>query len=101
MAGAAPAWDSWEDDALTHDKASGRFFDPDKLHRLPRGAFFQVDVHEACTWQRARAEAVLPLARPRPASRALRGWRSSPHRRHPVATCTSVAERVHEAVGGR
>ncbi|RWR26248.1 LLM class flavin-dependent oxidoreductase [Sinirhodobacter populi] len=37
-------WDSWEDDALVHDKASGRFFDPDKLHRLDhRGDFFQVE----------------------------------------------------------
>lgn len=37
-------WDSWEDDALTHDKATGRFFDPGKLHRLDhRGAFFQVE----------------------------------------------------------
>jgi alkanesulfonate monooxygenase SsuD/methylene tetrahydromethanopterin reductase-like flavin-dependent oxidoreductase (luciferase family) len=26
-------WDSWEDDALVHDKASGRFFRPDGLHR--------------------------------------------------------------------
>ncbi|ABL73067.1 LLM class flavin-dependent oxidoreductase [Paracoccus denitrificans] len=37
-------WDSWEDDALVHDKASGRFFDPEKLHRLDhRGPFFQVE----------------------------------------------------------
>lgn len=37
-------WDSWEDDALTHDKATGRFFDPDKLHKLDhRGEFFQVE----------------------------------------------------------
>jgi FMN-dependent oxidoreductase (nitrilotriacetate monooxygenase family) len=36
-------WDSWEDDALVHDKASGVFFDPKKLHRLDhRGEFFQV-----------------------------------------------------------
>ncbi|MEC5386426.1 LLM class flavin-dependent oxidoreductase [Uliginosibacterium sp. H3] len=25
-------WDSWEDDAFLHDKDSGRFFDPEKLH---------------------------------------------------------------------
>lgn len=37
-------WDSWEDDALVHDKASGRFFDPDKLHKLDHhGEFFQVE----------------------------------------------------------
>lgn len=37
-------WDSWEDDALVHDKATGRFFDPDKLHRLDhRGEFFGVE----------------------------------------------------------
>lgn len=37
-------WDSWEDDALRHDKASGQFFDADKLHRLDhRGEFFQVE----------------------------------------------------------
>lgn len=36
-------WDSWEDDALVHDKASGVFFDPRKLHALNhRGEFFQV-----------------------------------------------------------
>ncbi len=27
-------WDSWEDDAFLLDKASGRYFDPDKLHAL-------------------------------------------------------------------
>lgn len=36
-------WDSWEDDALVADKKSGRFVDPDKLHRLDhQGEFFQV-----------------------------------------------------------
>jgi len=36
-------WDSWEDDALTHDKASGEFFAPDKLHALNhKGQFFSV-----------------------------------------------------------
>ncbi len=36
-------WDSWEDDAHVGDKESGRFLDPDKLHRLDhRGQFFQV-----------------------------------------------------------
>ncbi len=36
-------WDSWEDDALIHDKASGRFLDPEKLHALDhKGEFFQV-----------------------------------------------------------
>jgi FMN-dependent oxidoreductase (nitrilotriacetate monooxygenase family) len=36
-------WDSWEDDALTHDKESGQFFDPNKLHALDhKGKFFQV-----------------------------------------------------------
>ncbi len=27
-------WDSWEDDAFVRDKASGRYFDPAKLHTL-------------------------------------------------------------------
>jgi FMN-dependent oxidoreductase (nitrilotriacetate monooxygenase family) len=27
-------WDSWEDGAVLRDKASGRYFDPDKIHRL-------------------------------------------------------------------
>lgn len=27
-------WDSWEDDAFLLDKATGRYFDPDKLHAL-------------------------------------------------------------------
>lgn len=36
-------WDSWEDDALTRDKASGEFFDPSKLHTLNhKGEFFSV-----------------------------------------------------------
>jgi FMN-dependent oxidoreductase (nitrilotriacetate monooxygenase family) len=36
-------WDSWEDDAFTRDKASGQFFDPDKLHTLNhQGEFFKV-----------------------------------------------------------
>jgi FMN-dependent oxidoreductase (nitrilotriacetate monooxygenase family) len=36
-------WDSWEDDALTRDKASGQFFDPSKLHTLNhKGDFFSV-----------------------------------------------------------
>ncbi|MYM82710.1 NtaA/DmoA family FMN-dependent monooxygenase [Duganella sp. FT50W] len=36
-------WDSWEDDALTRDKASGQFFDPAKLHTLNhKGEFFSV-----------------------------------------------------------
>ena len=36
-------WDSWEDDALVADKATGVFVDPDKLHALNhKGEFFQV-----------------------------------------------------------
>jgi FMN-dependent oxidoreductase (nitrilotriacetate monooxygenase family) len=36
-------WDSWEDDALIHDKASGVFLDPTKLHALEhKGEFFKV-----------------------------------------------------------
>ncbi|WP_405683815.1 LLM class flavin-dependent oxidoreductase [Streptomyces sp. NBC_00057] len=36
-------WDSWEDDAFLHDKAAGRFFDPEKMHVLGhRGEHFQV-----------------------------------------------------------
>lgn len=36
-------WDSWEDDAFTRDKASGEFFDPEKLHTLDhQGEFFRV-----------------------------------------------------------
>jgi FMN-dependent oxidoreductase (nitrilotriacetate monooxygenase family) len=36
-------WDSWEDDAFLRDKASGTYFDPDKLHVLNhRGKHFQV-----------------------------------------------------------
>jgi len=37
-------WDSWDDDAFMRDKATGRFFDPAKLHRLNHeGRFFQVE----------------------------------------------------------
>jgi FMN-dependent oxidoreductase (nitrilotriacetate monooxygenase family) len=36
-------WDSWEDDAFARDRASGRYFDPDKLHRLDhKGRHFKV-----------------------------------------------------------
>ena len=36
-------WDSWEDDAIQADKASGLYFDPDKLHFLNhKGRHFQV-----------------------------------------------------------
>ena len=36
-------WDSWEDDALVHDKKSGVFFEPSKLHPLDhKGEFFSV-----------------------------------------------------------
>ncbi|HEY0291986.1 MAG TPA: LLM class flavin-dependent oxidoreductase [Hansschlegelia sp.] len=36
-------WESWEDDAFVRDKASGRFFDPEKLHVLNHvGEHFQV-----------------------------------------------------------
>lgn len=37
-------WDSWDDDALIRDRATGRFFDPTKLHRLDhQGRFFSVE----------------------------------------------------------
>jgi FMN-dependent oxidoreductase (nitrilotriacetate monooxygenase family) len=36
-------WDSWEDDAFVRDKATGVFFDPEKLHRLDhKGEYFSV-----------------------------------------------------------
>ena len=36
-------WDSWEDDALVRDKASGVYFDPNKLHALHHvGTHFKV-----------------------------------------------------------
>lgn len=36
-------WNSWEDDAFLHDKQSGQYFDPQKLHILNhKGAHFQV-----------------------------------------------------------
>jgi FMN-dependent oxidoreductase (nitrilotriacetate monooxygenase family) len=36
-------WDSWENDAFVHDKASGQFYDPTKLHVLNhRGKHFAV-----------------------------------------------------------
>ena len=37
-------WDSWEDDAVTNDKASGWYVDPSKIHPINhRGEFFSVD----------------------------------------------------------
>jgi len=36
-------WDSWEDDAFVRDRASGRYFDPTKLHVLNhKGKHFSV-----------------------------------------------------------
>ncbi|WP_149540212.1 LLM class flavin-dependent oxidoreductase [Siccirubricoccus phaeus] len=36
-------WDSWEDDAVIADQASGRYADPAKIHRLDHaGQFFKV-----------------------------------------------------------
>ncbi len=36
-------WDSWEDDSFLRDKASGQFFDPEKLHETNhKGEFFSV-----------------------------------------------------------
>ncbi len=36
-------WDSWDDDAFLRDRASGRYFRPDGLHRLDhKGKFFSV-----------------------------------------------------------
>jgi FMN-dependent oxidoreductase (nitrilotriacetate monooxygenase family) len=36
-------WDSWEDDALVHNKDTGQFIDPSKLHTLNhQGEFFSV-----------------------------------------------------------
>ena len=37
-------WDSWDDDAFVRDRASGKFYDREKLHRLDhKGRFFQVE----------------------------------------------------------
>ncbi|EJT01522.1 LLM class flavin-dependent oxidoreductase [Rhizobium sp. CCGE 510] len=36
-------WDSWDDDAFIRDQAGGRYFDPEKLHRLDhKGRHFKV-----------------------------------------------------------
>jgi FMN-dependent oxidoreductase (nitrilotriacetate monooxygenase family) len=36
-------WDSWDDDAVLRNRATGQFFDPAKLHMLDhKGRFFQV-----------------------------------------------------------
>jgi FMN-dependent oxidoreductase (nitrilotriacetate monooxygenase family) len=36
-------WDSWDDDAFVRDKATGRFFDPEKIHALNhKGPHFSV-----------------------------------------------------------
>ncbi len=37
-------WDSWEDDAILADRASGAFFDPEKVHAIEHvGRYFQVE----------------------------------------------------------
>jgi FMN-dependent oxidoreductase (nitrilotriacetate monooxygenase family) len=33
-------WDSWDDDAFTRDKSTGRYFDPAKMHTLDHGGEF-------------------------------------------------------------
>ncbi|TBC60725.1 LLM class flavin-dependent oxidoreductase (plasmid) [Rhizobium leguminosarum] len=36
-------WDSWDDDAFIRDRESGRYFDPERLHRLDhKGRHFKV-----------------------------------------------------------
>lgn len=36
-------WDSWDDDAVTRDRGTGQFFDPNGLHALNhKGRFFEV-----------------------------------------------------------
>ena len=36
-------WDSWEDDAFIRDKATGRFYEPERLHEIDHnGAHFKV-----------------------------------------------------------
>ncbi|MDA1128382.1 MAG: LLM class flavin-dependent oxidoreductase [Chloroflexi bacterium] len=43
MQAACELWDSWEDGALLLDKQSGRFADPEKVHRVDHsGEWFQV-----------------------------------------------------------
>ncbi|WP_439532356.1 LLM class flavin-dependent oxidoreductase [Polymorphobacter sp.] len=40
---ARAVWDSWDGDGVTADKASGRYFDPDKVHAVAHaGAHFRV-----------------------------------------------------------
>ncbi|TDF95429.1 LLM class flavin-dependent oxidoreductase [Paenibacillus piri] len=40
---AAALWDSWEDDAIIADRASGQFAHPDKVHRIDhQGSFFKI-----------------------------------------------------------
>lgn len=37
-------WNSWDDDAFVRDRASGRYFDPERLHVVHHaGKFFKVD----------------------------------------------------------
>ena len=63
-------WDTWEDDALIIDKASGRFADPDKVHRLDhRGKFFKSrgPVHRAALGAGPSGAAAGRAERPRPA----------------------------------
>lgn len=37
-------WDSWDNDAFIRDRATGRFMDPSKMHRLDhKGKFFSVE----------------------------------------------------------
>ncbi|WP_018268474.1 LLM class flavin-dependent oxidoreductase [Methylosinus sp. LW4] len=43
LAVAQGLWDSWDDDAFVRDRVTGRFFDPQMLHRLDHeGRFFKV-----------------------------------------------------------
>src|SRR5438105_4605431 len=37
-------WDTWDDDAFVRDRASGRYFDPERMHVIHHeGKFFRVN----------------------------------------------------------
>ena len=69
-------WDAWDDDALVLDKASGRFADPAKVHRLDHaGAYFTLarPVHRAALAAGPPGADPGRAVRPRPALRRALG----------------------------
>ena len=91
-------WDTWEDDALIVDKQSGRFADPDKVHRLDHAASTSSRKGPLTVPRSPQGHPVLIQAgqsgRGRPSPRAGRSWSSPSIRRSRSAAGTTPTSRT-------